>query len=288
MTCKKLAYNPRDADEIIKNALREDIGKGDITTASIIPAQHLSSAVLTAKESFIIAGLPFAERTLYLVDRGIQFRSLKREGSRVKKGEMIASIRGKTKSILMAERVMLNIVQRMSGIATLTDNFVRCVQGFKARIVDTRKTAPGLRYLDKYAVRAGGGENHRFGLYDAILIKDNHIEAAGGISRAVKLARTKSGKGCRVEVETGTLAEVRAALLSGADIIMLDNMPLERMRKALKLIRKESGKVTIEASGNVGLQNVRTIAKTGVDIISVGALTHSVRAADMSLRIVSL
>lgn len=288
MTCKKLSYNPRDADQIIKNALREDIGKGDITTASIIPAQHLSSAVLTAKEGFIIAGLPFAERTFYLVDRGVTFKALKREGSRVKKGEMIASVRGRTKSILMAERVMLNIVQRMSGIATLTDNFVRCVQGLKARIVDTRKTAPGLRFLDKYAVRAGGGENHRFGLYDAILIKDNHIEAAGGISRAVTLARTKSGKGYRVEVETGTLAEVRAALLSGADIIMLDNMPLERMRKALKLIRKESDAVIVEASGNVSLQNVRAIAKTGVDMISVGALTHSVRAADISLRIVSL
>jgi nicotinate-nucleotide pyrophosphorylase (carboxylating) len=288
MTCKKPSYNPRDADQIIKNALREDIGKGDITTASIIPAQHLSSAVLTAKEGFIIAGLPFAERTFYLVDRGVTFKALKREGSRVKKGEMIASVRGRTKSILMAERVMLNIVQRMSGIATLTDNFVRCVQGLKARIVDTRKTAPGLRFLDKYAVRAGGGENHRFGLYDAILIKDNHIEAAGGISRAVTLARTKSGKGYRVEVETGTLAEVRAALLSGADIIMLDNMPLERMRKALKLIRKESDAVIVEASGNVSLQNVRAIAKTGVDMISVGALTHSVRAADISLRIVSL
>jgi len=288
MTCKKPSYNPRDADQIIKNALREDIGKGDITTASIIPAQHLSSAVLTAKEGFIIAGLPFAERTFYLVDRGVTFKALKREGSRVKKGEMIASVRGRTKSILMAERVMLNIVQRMSGIATLTDNFVRHVQGLKARIVDTRKTAPGLRFLDKYAVRAGGGENHRFGLYDAILIKDNHIEAAGGISRAVTLARTKSGKGYRVEVETGTLAEVRAALLSGADIIMLDNMPLERMRKALKLIRKESDSVIVEASGNVSLQNVRAIAETGVDMISVGALTHSVRAADISLRTVSL
>ena len=273
---------------MIKNALREDIGRGDITTESIIPAHHLSSASLTAKEGFILAGLPFAERTFHLVDRGIKFRSLKREGSRVKRGEMLATVRGKTKSILMAERVMLNILQRMSGIATLTDNYVRQVRGYKARIVDTRKTVPGLRYFDKYAVRAGGGENHRFGLYDAILIKDNHIEAAGGISRAVKLARTKSGGEIRIEVETGTLAEVREALSSETDIIMLDNMPLERIQKAVKLIRKNNKAVTIEASGNVSLSNVRAIAQTGVDMISVGALTHSVRAADISLRIVPL
>lgn len=288
MTCKKLSYIPRNADAMIKNALREDIGRGDITTESIIPAHHLSSASLSAKEGFILAGLPFAERTFHLVDRGIKFRSLKREGSRVKRGEMLATVRGKTKSILMAERVMLNILQRMSGIATLTDNYVRQVRGYKARIVDTRKTVPGLRYFDKYAVRVGGGENHRFGLYDAILIKDNHIEAAGGISRAVKLARTKSGGEIRIEVETGTLAEVREALSSETDIIMLDNMPLERIQKAVKLIRKNNKAVTIEASGNVSLSNVRAIAQTGVDMISVGALTHSVRAADISLRIVPL
>jgi len=272
-------------DAIIRNALKEDIGTGDITTSTTVPAGHESIGTFISKDRFTVAGLPFVKRTFLLVDKGLKFTMKSRDGQSVKKGEILAEVMGRTHSILMAERVALNILQRLCGIATLTNSFVNRVKGSGVKILDTRKTAPGLRYLDKYAVKMGGGHNHRFGLYDAILIKDNHIEAAGGIENAVRLAGQGKGRRKKVEVETGTLSEVIQALSAGADMIMLDNMPLDRMRKAVTLIRKGNASILIEASGNVNLVNVGSIAKTGVDCISVGLLTHSAPAADISLKI---
>jgi len=277
---------PREIDTIIRNALKEDIGSGDITTSATIPAGHVSIASFISKGRFTVAGLPFVKRTFMVVDKGLRFKIIAKDGTSVKRGEVLAEVRGSTRSILKAERVALNILQRLCGIAALTNSFVNRVKGSGVKILDTRKTAPGLRYIDKYAVKMGGGYNHRFGLYDAILIKDNHIEAAGGIENAVRLARQGKGKGKNIEVETGSLADVGQALSAGAEIIMLDNMPLDRMKKAVNLIRNNSKTATIEASGNVNLDNVRSIAKTGVDCISVGALTHSAPAADISLKII--
>ena len=271
-------------DRIIENALEEDIGSGDITTSSLIPEDSVSSASLTAKSAFILAGLPFAKRTFELVDRNLKFRALIKDGSPVKAGTVLATIKGSTSSLLTAERTALNILQRLSGIATLTNEYVKAVKGLNSRIADTRKTAPGLRFLDKYAVKTGKGTNHRFGLFDGVLIKDNHIAAAGSITKAVKLARGKAHHLLKIEVETKNLKEVREAVLAGADIIMLDNMQPDRIKRSVDTIRKSTSSITIEASGNVSLQNVRTIAETGVDLISIGALTHSAPAADISMK----
>lgn len=275
-------------DGILINALKEDLGNGDITTSALIPEDSNSEAALIAKEDLVVAGVPFAERVFHLVDEHLGFRSLRSEGRPVKRGSVIAKIRGKTKSLLIAERTALNIFQRVSGIATLTREYVRAVKGLKVRIVDTRKTAPCLRYFDKYAVKTGGGHNHRYGLYDGVLIKDNHVGAVGGVRNAVKLGRLKSHHLVKVEVEAGNVSEVKEAIKAGADAIMLDNMSADNMRKAVHIIRSQRPDVIIEASGNVNLENVRKIAETGVDVISVGALTHSAPAADVSLKITSL
>ncbi|MBI4826122.1 MAG: carboxylating nicotinate-nucleotide diphosphorylase [Nitrospirae bacterium] len=280
-----LKKNSDNIDVLIRNALNEDIGSGDVTTSAVIPEGHKTKAVFIAKENCIIAGLPFAKRTFELLDPGVKFSVIKKEGSRLKKGTAFAKVSGDTSSILMGERVALNLLQRMSGIATLTDRYVQAVKRHKARIVDTRKTAPGLRFFDKYAVRTGGGQNHRFGLFDAVLIKDNHIDAAGGVSRAVELARLNAGKSLKIEVETRNITEVRAALSAGADIIMLDNMPLHNMQKAVDLIRSKKPETIIEASGGINLENVNSVAAAGVDLISVGALTHSAHAADISMKV---
>jgi len=274
-------------DEVLVNALKEDVGSGDITTASLVPEDHVSVAVIIAKEDIVLAGLPFAERVFHLVDSSIQFRPLKREGSRVRKGSVVARIRGNTGGILVAERTALNLLQRMSGIATLTNAYIEAVKGLKVEITDTRKTAPGLRAFDKYAVRAGGGRNHRYGLYDGVLIKDNHISAAGGVRKAVKLARSRMHHLLKIEVEARNISEVRESLSAGADIIMLDNMDVKSMKKAVEIIRQKSPDVMIEASGNMNPENIREVAETGVDLISVGALTHSAPAADLSLQILS-
>lgn len=274
-------------DRIILNALHEDIGNGDVTTSALIPEKHISSAAIIAKSDLVLAGLPFAERTFQLIDKNIKFKPLKKDGSRVKTQTVIASISGSTRSLLIAERVALNLLQRMSGIATLTDKYVQQVKGLPVKIVDTRKTAPGLRIFDKYAVRMGGGQNHRFGLFDGVLIKDNHIAAAGGVWQAVKLARSKSHQLLKIEVEVKNIAEVHEALSVNADIIMLDNMNVSQMRDAVKIIRKKNPAVLIEASGNISLENIHGVAETGVDLISVGALTHSAPAADVSMKIVS-
>ena len=274
----------RSVDNVLLNALQEDIGSGDVTTSALVPEDHSSGAVLIAKDNFIVAGLPFAERVFHLVDSRLKFRSLKKEGSRVRPRDVIAEIKGNTAGLLKAERTALNLLQRLSGIATLTNEYVQAIKGTKADIADTRKTVPGLRFFDKYAVRTGGGKNHRFGLFDGILIKDNHISAVGGIGKAVKLARLNIHHLLKIEVEVKNISEAREALKAGADVIMLDNMPPDRIKKAVNLIREGKKDVIIEASGNIDLDNVRSVAETGVDLISVGSITHSAPAADISMR----
>jgi nicotinate-nucleotide pyrophosphorylase (carboxylating) len=272
---------PAEVREFLAAAIKEDLGGGDITSRLTIADEHASSAVIRAKEPFVVAGLPFAREVFLLLDERVSFEALKEDGSPVSAGEHIARLQGKTRSLLAGERVALNVLQRLSGIATLTSRFVREVEGLGTKILDTRKTTPCMRYLEKYAVRAGGGENHRMGLYDAVLIKDNHIKAAGGVKKAVRLAKTAVPPRT-VEVEAETLEDVREALEAGADIIMLDNMPLGTVKEA---VRAAKGRALLEVSGNVTLQNVRELAETGVDMISVGAITHSAPAADISMRV---
>jgi nicotinate-nucleotide pyrophosphorylase (carboxylating) len=267
-------------DRIIENALAEDIHTGDITTLAVVRERREARARLTAKEPMVLAGMEAAERVFHLLDPRTIFTPRFADGDNLASGDMIAEIAGDAASLLQGERVALNILQRMSGIATLTALYVARVRGTKARVVDTRKTMPGLRVLDKYAVRVGGGVNHRTGLYDGVLIKENHIAAAGGIGVAISRARGYIPHTMKIEVETETLAEVAEALAAGADIIMLDNMDTAAMREAVAMI---GGKALVEASGGVNLETIRAIAETGVDIISVGALTHSCRAMDISM-----
>ena len=269
-----------EIDRIIRTALAEDIGWGDITTRACIVPGSQSRAELVAKEDFVLAGIDVAARVFTTVDATVSFEKLREDGRTIRRGEVFAWIKGDSASLLQGERVALNLLQRMSGIATLTGLFVEAVDGTGARIVDTRKTTPGLRYLEKYAVRAGGGQNHRYALCDGILIKENHIHAAGGVTAAIQRAKVAAPHTIKVEVETTTIAEVEEALLAGADIILLDNMTLDELRQAVKLV---DGRVLTEASGGVNLKSVRAIAETGVDLISVGALTHSFRAVDISL-----
>ena len=267
-------------DRIIENALAEDIHTGDITTLSVVKERHEARARLIAKEPLVLAGIEVAARVFHTLDPRILFTPLFRDSDMTAAGDIIAELLGDASMLLQGERVALNLLQRMCGVATLTARYVDAVNGTGARIVDTRKTAPGLRILDKYAVRAGGGSNHRFGLYDGVLIKENHITAAGGITLAVARARDFIPHTIKIEVETETLAEVAEALACCADIIMLDNMDTASMRAAVQLI---AGRALVEASGGVTLETVREIAETGVDIISVGALTHSARAMDISM-----
>jgi nicotinate-nucleotide pyrophosphorylase (carboxylating) len=272
--------NMNGIDKIIELALAEDIHTGDITTLSVLPQPRSMSARLIAKEPMVLAGMAVAERVFAKLDPAIRFSALFSDGDRLEQGDVIARIEGDAASLLQGERVSLNLLQRMCGIATQTAAYVKEIEGTGARVVDTRKTTPGLRVLEKYAVRVGGGTNHRTGLYDGVLIKENHIAAAGGILEAVRLARAYIPHTLKIEVETETLDQVELALQAGADIIMLDNMSLPEMTRAVLLIGK---KALVEASGGVNLQSIKAIAQTGVDIISVGALTHSVRAADISM-----
>ncbi|HUN55074.1 MAG TPA: carboxylating nicotinate-nucleotide diphosphorylase [Smithella sp.] len=268
--------------KIIKDALHEDIGTGDITTRATVSPGKKGRALAIAKDDFVIAGIDIFARTFRCLDKNIKIKKLINDGCRAKKGDLIAEVTGSLSNILQAERVSLNLFQRMSGIATLTSKYVEAVRGCKAVILDTRKTAPNLRILDKMAVRIGGGTNHRIGLYDGVLIKDNHIEAAGGITAAVRAQRKYVRRPMKIEVETKNMAEVREALRCGVEIIMLDNMNVPAMKKAVDFV---AGRALIEASGNISLKNVEAIAAIGVDYISVGELTHSVRAADISLKI---
>ncbi len=275
-------YIPHHVKKILRLALEEDIGNSDITTTLLIPEGDRARALLIAKGNFVVAGMPFAEEVFRTIDPHTDFRIYFSEGAKAAKGDVIAEISGNTGTLLSCERVSLNVLQRLSGIATLTGLFVEKVKGLNARIVDTRKTTPGLRFMEKYAVRTGGGNNHRFGLYDGILIKDNHIEAAGGITAAVAFAR-RAHHLSKIEVEVENLNELNEALAAGADVVMLDNMSLNDMKEAVRIA---GGKIIIEASGNMSLEKVRAVAETGVDLISVGALTHSAPAADISMKIV--
>lgn len=267
-------------DRIIDAALLEDIHTGDITTQALLLGKRTAKARLVAKEDFLLAGVCVAGRVFQRLNPDILFSANYSDGCRVDSGNVIATIQGDAADLLMGERVALNLLQRLSGIATLTARFVEAVRGTGARIVDTRKTTPGLRELEKYAVRVGGASNHRTGLYDGVLIKENHITAAGGIGEAIRRARAYVPHTLKIEIETENLAQVEEALTAGADIIMLDNMSLTDMRLAVTMV---SSRVTLEASGGVNLDTVRAIAETGVDIISVGALTHSPQATDISM-----
>lgn len=268
-------------DELLVAALKEDVGTGDITTLSCIPAGNNSVGRFLAKESGVICGLDIAKRVFELVDSSVVFKASVTDGDVVEKGQYFAEVSGSSRSILTGERVALNLMQRLSGTATATAKAVEQVKGTKARIVDTRKSTPGLRVLEKYAVRVGGGHNHRFNLADGVLIKDNHIAAAGGIANAINAARNAVPHVMKIEVETESLQQVQQALDAGADIIMLDNMSNEMMSEAVKLI---AGRAITEASGNMGEKKLSDVAATGVDIISIGALTHSVKAMDISLK----
>ncbi len=267
---------------LIQSALEEDVGSGDITTSAILTGKEVGQARVMAKEDMVIAGIGVFKEVFIFSDEDIKFEGSVEDGELVKSGDVLTEISGNLGSILTAERVALNFLQRMCGIATLTRKYVDEIRGTGAKVLDTRKTIPGLRVLDKYAVRVGGGFNHRFGLYDGILIKDNHIDAAGGISAAVNSVSGNVPHTLKVEVEVKNLKEVEEALSAGVDAIMLDNMGVEEMKRAVFLI---NGRALVEASGNVTLSSVRKIAETGVDFISVGALTHSAPASDISLRI---
>jgi nicotinate-nucleotide pyrophosphorylase (carboxylating) len=267
---------------VIRGALGEDLGDGDITTEATIPAEALLSGRFLAKEAGVIAGLAVAEMTFAVLDSRVQMAACVQDGERVDRNTVIATVGGPCRALLSGERTALNFLQRMSGIASLTRRFVEAVRPSSAIILDTRKTAPGLRLLDKLAVQLGGGQNHRFGLYDMVLIKDNHIAAVGGISAAVGRVRAQDPLGRPIEVEVRTLAELQEALDLHVDRIMLDNMSAADMQAA---VRVTAGRVPLEASGNVTLETVRAVAATGVDYISVGALTHSARALDISLKL---
>jgi nicotinate-nucleotide pyrophosphorylase (carboxylating) len=269
-----------EIDKIISSALKEDVGTGDITSNLLITRNKTAKAFILAKEEGVIAGLQVAKSVFYKLDKNIRWKNLVIEGEFVSAGTKIAEMKGPYRALLTGERTALNFLQRMSGIASITLKYVEQLSDLKTKILDTRKTVPGLRLLDKYSVKKGAGTNHRIGLYDMVLIKDNHIKAAGSISEAVKQVREKLNKKIKIEVETASLDEVKEALNSGADIIMLDNMSIKQMKEAVKII---NGKAKVEASGGVDINSVRMIAETGVDYISVGALTHSVKALDIGM-----
>lgn len=273
---------PSSVIELLRRAIEEDMGHGDITTSLLVPPESESRALYIAKGNFVLAGFPFAQEVFAILDPEAKFEPFFHDGSKVVKGDVLGEVLGKTRVLLAGERVSLNILQRLSGIATLTSQFVDAVNGTGAKIADTRKTTPCHRFMEKYAVRMGGGSNHRFGLFDGILIKDNHIEAVGGIRDAV--ARARAGHHlAKIEVEVEHLKELEEAIDAGADIVMLDNMPVNAMHEAVRIA---AGRVILEASGNMSLANIREVAETGVNFISVGALTHSATAADISMKIV--
>ena len=268
-------------ERAVAAALDEDLSTaGDITTDAIIPADATATAAIVAREAGVVAGLDLAEAAFKALDPDIRFTRIVADGGGVAAGGKIATVSGKTRAILSAERTALNFLGRLSGIATLTASYVKAVEGTGARIACTRKTTPGLRALEKYAVRAGGGVNHRFGLYDAVLVKDNHIAASGGIAGALARLKSRAGHSVRIEVEVDTLDQLAEALKFPIDAVLLDNMDAATLREAVKLV---AGRVVTEASGGVTLENVREIASTGVDVISAGALTHSPRNLDSSL-----
>ena len=271
--------NSTSVDDIINLALKEDIEDGDITTNLAVNPSEIAEAFIISKAEGIVSGLPVAERVFRKLDENIIWEQRIQDGDPVLKGDVIVEFKGSLRAILTGERTALNFMQRMSGISTLTSKFVDAVKESNVKILDTRKTVPGHRMLDKYAVKMGGGTNHRIGLFDMVMIKDNHIKAAGSISKAVDKIRAEVAKNIIIEVETSNIDEVKEAVKAGADIIMLDNMPLSMLRECVTIIDR---KALIEASGGVILDKIKAIAETGVDFISVGALTHSVKALDLS------
>jgi len=263
-------------------ALEEDLGRGDVTTLATIPSDRVARGKITAKADVTVAGLPLVEKVLHTVDPATRVQLLVAEGSQVKKGDVVLELWGDATALLIAERTLLNFLQHLSGVATLTRKFVEAIAGTNCKIIDTRKTLPGFRLLDKYAVTQGGGVNHRMGLDDGVLIKDNHIAVCGGVGAAVRQARSRASALLRIEVECTNLEEVQEAIEAHADIILLDNMSTRMMRDAVRLVQKRA---LLEASGNMNVERVREVADTGVDFISVGALTHSAPAVDLSMTI---
>lgn len=272
-----------DVTRLLRDALREDIGTGDITTLSVIDSDRQGYGRYIAKEDGVLCGMDVVEAVFRMLDPSVVLTRHMEDGASFIRGDVLAEVRGNAVSILSGERVGLNLLQHLSGVATRTREAVDTVAGTSAQIVDTRKTTPGMRVLEKYAVRVGGGSNHRFNLADGVLIKDNHIVAAGSITEAVRAAKRRAPHTLKVEVETETMEQVDEAIAAGADIIMLDNMDNETMRAAVERV---AGRALTEASGNMGERDLRSVAETGVDLISIGALTHSVRALDISLKFV--
>ncbi|NLO22404.1 MAG: carboxylating nicotinate-nucleotide diphosphorylase [Syntrophomonadaceae bacterium] len=277
--------NKWEVQELILRTLKEDLGHQDMTTANLIPAGQEGTAKFLAKASGIVAGIEISQAVFTTLDSSINFEILKGDGEIIEAGETIALVQGKISTLLTGERLALNFLQRLSGIATKTNHMVEAIKYYKAEIVDTRKTTPGLRALEKYAVRVGGGRNHRFGLYDGVMIKDNHIKAAGGINKAVITLRQKVPHTLKIEVEVENLIQLREALDAGVDIIMLDNMNIEDMKTAVEIT---AGKALLEASGGINESNLLEVARTGVDFISAGALTHSVSSLDISFDIIQV
>jgi len=269
-------------ERLIRDALDEDIGAGDLATMATISAASRGTGLFRAKKAGVVAGLVLLDRIFYFIDPKVELRLLAKDGAEVNPGMVVAEAVGPVRALLLAERTALNFLQRLSGNATLTREYVEAVKDYPCKVLDTRKTTPGLRTLEKYAVRMGGGMNHRIGLYDAALVKDNHIEATGSIAEAVKAVRRHAPFMAKVEVEASNLQQVREALDAGADVIMLDNMTLAQMTEAVKLVNKRAW---IEASGGITLETIRQVAETGVDFISSGALTHSAPVVDFNMKI---
>ncbi len=279
-----MLLNPVYVDDLCRRALLEDMNYIDITTDYLIPEQQTATARLMAKDDGVLCGVSVAQRVFELLDSTFRAEIFKKDGETLKKGDVIAEFTGNARCLLKGERTALNLIQHMSGVATATRRAVELVQGTKASVTDTRKTLPGMRPLEKYAVTTGGGKNHRYNLSDAALIKDNHIDASDGISNAVHILRKRVGHMAKIEVEARNLDELREALRAGADTIMLDNMTPFLMRQAVEI---NAGRAVLEASGGITMENLREVAETGVDIISLGFLTHSVKAFDISMKIVS-
>lgn len=269
-------------DELIRKAITEDINYIDVSSAYLFGDDDRTEAYFVSKADGVLCGIEVALRVFSLLDSTLEYKLYKHDGDEIKAGDLIAEFSGKTLKLLEGERSALNLLQHMSGVASMTNTAVKAIEGTNSTIADTRKTLPGLRAIQKYAVTCGGGHNHRYNLSDAAMLKDNHIDAGGGITKTVKTLRSKIGHTVKIEVETRNLEEVKEAVAAGADIIMLDNMSLESMQEAVKII---DGKALTEASGNVTLENIKTVAEAGVDIISMGAITHSVKAFDISMRI---
>lgn len=272
--------NYREVDTIIETALAEDMPEGDITSESVILPNSVSEAVILAKEAGILAGIMVAARVFTKIDSAVRFNSNIHDGQSIKPGDKLARIQGSSVSLLKGERTALNFLQRMSGIATLTRKYVQLLEGTRTKLLDTRKTTPGLRILEKYAVRMGGGYNHRMNLSDMVMLKDNHLRFVGSISSAVRRVRDKVGPGMKIEVETTTLDEVKEAVNSGVDMVMLDNMSMEDMKKAVEWVK---GDVLLEISGKVDQSQIKDLASLGADYISVGSLTHSYKSLDISM-----